>query len=592
MKLALHYPFEEAWLAEAEFARRIQIAAQRLGWEVAICRSPQEIEANQPDCVLVLGDRAPKLTRFPTYGCLWSPPSFFEGMDWAIAHILSYDGYFVAAPSIERWLQRLLSNTPKPFLRMPFYASSPATEYQPPNLDTLQLMYCGSNWDGQRFSELFTVLDQQPYMAVYGNPAGWDYLKNSYRGRLPFDGTSVLDALHQAGVGLCLHREEHRQAGVASMRIFEIVAAGAVAICADHPFIREAFGESVLYIDADASSVEQARQVDQHMAWIQNHREAAIALTQQAHARFSDHYTLEKLLQSLPQLQQDLLPEKQFVAHGHLQIEEERPVQIVLMGMGKSQEAIGRSLHSLSRQTYPNLAVTLLQSATDPELPEWHQTDVSMTRLAVSAETLTSTALWNGLSTGQSAYVGMLEAGDVLYPNHVGSLVQVLEQYPEVGVAYGGTVGRSGDTVQLHSFHPYSLERLLRQRPLVAPGSYLVRQSCLVPLLERDPQLHEGTHLCLLLHLAQRSPFQFSYDVTAEITPPAPLPDTEQTALRLIFWHQEFAPGLTFQNLHHDASRELHDAKARIAAMESSKFWKLRSGWFRMKRRLGLRGEE
>jgi len=590
MKIALHYPFKETWFAEAELARRIEIAAQRLGWEAVTCRTPQEIYASQPDCVLAMHDNAPKLTEFPTYGCIWSPPRFFEGVDKAIAHILSYDGYLVAAPSIDRWLHRLLSNTPKPFLRMPFYTSSPATEYQPPNLDEPQLVYCGSNWDGQRFSDLFRELDQRPYMAVYGNPNGWQYLKNAYRDRLPFDGTSVLNTLNQAGVGLCLHRDEHRQAGVASMRIFEIVAAGAVAICSDHAFIRDAFGDAVLYIDAEAPVDEQARQVDHHMAWIVANRDAAIALTQQAHARFLDHYTLEKLLQNLPQLHQDVLPEKQFVAHGHFQIEEERPVQILLLGMRKSVEAVGRSLGSLSHQTYPNLAVTLLQSATAPDLPEWHHTDVSMTRLEVPDSIPTSTALWKGLSTVQSTYVGVLEAGDVIYPNHVGTLVQLLEQNPDVGVAYGGSVGR-GLTETLYSFYPYSPEKLLRLAPLIAPGSYLIRQSCLPPLLDRDPELHQAAHLSLLLHLAQRHPFQFSYEITTEVEPTAPPPEAEQVALRLIFWHQEFAPGLTIQSAQ-QLSRDLHDARARIAAMESSKFWKLRSGWFRVKRRLGIPGEE
>ncbi|MBD1912356.1 MULTISPECIES: hypothetical protein [unclassified Leptolyngbya] len=586
MKIALHYPFEENWFAEAELARRIEIAAQRLGWQAVTCRNAQEIQDFQPDCVLAMHDNAPKLTSFPTYGCIWSPPHFFEGVDKAIAHILSYDGYLVAAPYIERWLHRLLSNTPKPFLRMPFYTSSPATEYQQPQLDNPQLVYCGSNWDGQRFSDLFRELDQRPYMAVYGNPAGWQYLKNAYRGSLPFDGTSLFKTLHQAGVGLCLHRDEHRRAGVASMRIFEIVAAGAVAVCSDHPFIRDAFGDSVLYIDAEASPVEQARQIDQHMAWICGNREAAIALTQQAHAHFNDHYTLEKLLQNLPQLQQEVLPEKQFVAHGHLQIEEECPVQILLMGVGKSAEEVGRSLDSLSRQTYPNLSVTLIQSATDSERAEWHHTDVSMMRLEVPADVPFSTALWKGLSRIHSTYAGVLDAGDVLYPNHIGTLVQILEQNPEVGVAYSGAVGRSGDPLELYSFHPYSSERLLQLQPLVAPGSFLVRQSCL-SWLGRDPELSEAAHTCLLLHLAQRTQFKFSYEVTVEVQPPAPISETEQIALRLVFWHQEFTPGLTIQYAQQNY-RDLYDARARIAAMESSKFWKLRSGWFRVKRRLGI----
>jgi hypothetical protein len=32
--------------------------------------------------------------------------------------------------------------------------------------------------------------------------------------------------------------------------------------------------------------------------------------------------------------------------------------------------------------------------------------------------------------------------------------------------------------------------------------------------------------------------------------------------------------------------------RGRIGAMESSKFWKLRAGWFRVKRAIGLPGSE
>jgi FkbM family methyltransferase len=41
-----------------------------------------------------------------------------------------------------------------------------------------------------------------------------------------------------------------------------------------------------------------------------------------------------------------------------------------------------------------------------------------------------------------------------------------------------------------------------------------------------------------------------------------------------------------------DARADLGKAEGRIAAMESSKFWQLRHGWFRVKRGLGLGGEE
>lgn len=595
MKLALHNPFEETWFAESELARRISRAAQNLGWDAEEFRHPADIQTFRPDAVLALHNNAPKLMEFPTYGCMWNPPQFFEGVEEAIANILTYDGYLVSSPVIEQWLHRLLLHTPKPFLHAPFYTSSPATTYVAPDLTQPQLFYCGSNWDGQRFQDLFRYLDAQPYTAIYGKPENWQYLRQSYRGALPFDGVSVAKTLHQCGVGLCLHRDEHRAAAVPSMRVFEIVAAGAVAICGDHPFIRQAFGDTVLYIDPSAPATEQGQQIDAHMAWIRQNPEAAIALSQAAHQRFAEHYTLEILLKNLETLHQDLLPEKQFVAHGHLQIEEERPVQVVLLGMNQSADAIGRSLHSLSRQTYPNLSVILVQTEGEGDRPDWHHTDVAVTPLTVPPTLPSSTALWKSARLLHSDYVGLLDAGDILYPNHLGLLVQLLQQTPDPGIAYSASLHPGG----LSPMHPFSLERMLRFDPFISPSSVLIRQSLLADLPSGDPQLAESGWFYLLLHLLQHTTAQFSYDVTVEsATPLTPIPNAEQHALRLIFWHQEFAPGLSLQNQHGfsgttaDLTRSLYDTQARIAAMETSKFWKLRSAWFAIKRTLGLPATE
>jgi uncharacterized protein YchJ len=40
------------------------------------------------------------------------------------------------------------------------------------------------------------------------------------------------------------------------------------------------------------------------------------------------------------------------------------------------------------------------------------------------------------------------------------------------------------------------------------------------------------------------------------------------------------------------AAHEVREREARIAAMEASRFWKMRNAWFRTKRMLGLTREE
>jgi hypothetical protein len=40
-----------------------------------------------------------------------------------------------------------------------------------------------------------------------------------------------------------------------------------------------------------------------------------------------------------------------------------------------------------------------------------------------------------------------------------------------------------------------------------------------------------------------------------------------------------------------NVKQELEQSQSRVVAMESSKFWKLRSAWFQVRRSLGLAGE-
>lgn len=628
MKLAIQNPFTESGIAEVEMSRRIHLAATRLGWEVVEVHSAAEIRAIAPDLVIVLHHRTPKVAGYPTYLCMWSPPEFFEGSNDLITNILSYDGYLTGSQPIEHWLHYLLCNTPKTFLQAPFYTSAPATEFQPPDLTDPHLVYVGSNWDGPRFKELFEQLDRYPFMEVYGNPDRWTHSQRSHRGALPYDGTSVLKALHRAGVGLCLHREEHSRAEMPSMRIFEIVAAGAIAICGDHAFIREAFGDTVLYIDPSATPDEQAQQIAQHMTWIQQHPDEALAMAAQAHQIFSQHYTLEQQLLNLVPHHHELIRKKGFIQPEATQPPPQGQVQIIVRVGGRSTHFIRRALDSIAKQTYADVAVILVRyqpvEGLDELLSEY--TARMPIRIVDVQSDYRSTSLWAGLQAVESEFYAILDDDDVIHPNHIYGLVSLLARQPEIDVAYSGTfrVMERSDTepphaieaVELRYYRPFNLVALLDFQNFIPPNCYVARTTRLRDILPKDPLLKLGEDFCLILFLCYAGArFQFSYDATAEVYWRSDTKDNAtysgqpawrhaMSRLRLIFWNQEFAPGrtiLTIQDIQlgqrreesaqaqlQEMERAYHEAKGRIEAMQSSKFWKLRSLWFKLKRRLGL----
>lgn len=598
MRVAVHNPFAEPWVAEVELSRRIAIAARNLGWEVAEVHSAEEIRHFQPDLVLALHNNQPKLASFPTYGCMWNPPAMFEGTDRFITNIFSYDGYLISSPSIELWLHHLLCNTDKQYLKAPFYTSCPKTEYQAPNLKHPHLFYCGSNWDGPRFRELFLRLDQESYLAVYGNPKGWTHLKKSYRGSLPYDGVSVLQALRQAGVGLCLHLEAHTQAGVPSMRIFEIVASGAIAICGEHPFIRQAFGDSVLYIDASASPLTQAAQISHHMQWIAANPTTAQAMSAKAHQIFSDQFALEHLLQNLQSHHETWLERKGFVRHQgtasrNLPEMQKPRVEFIIPVQEQSLVDLRRSLDSLAAQSYTAVAALLVTDGSRPEidtLPSEYLQQLPMRLLKCPPASHASTLLWQGLAAVQGDYCGILPDG-CLHPNHVWTLVRLGDRYPSRGVFYSGGVQQTAqDQSTSIAFSPFRLDHLLSgSQTFLLDNAFILRSTLIEQVLHKDPRLHSGAVLCLLLYLCQHTSFHFSYEVTVDgvIHPLAP---ADWAALRLIFWQQEFSPSHRVQwpgeNSQENVEQQLADALATIVAMEGSKFWKMRSLWVKLKQTL------
>ncbi|HEY9619571.1 MAG TPA: glycosyltransferase [Crinalium sp.] len=639
MKIAIQNPFFGQFVAETELSRRIYLAAKAIAWEATEVATSTQIKAFQPDFVIALHNNSPKLSGYPTYGCIWSPASFFEGTEQFVKHTISYDGYLIASKTTDRWLHHLLHNTSKVSFSAPFYPSYNQTDYQAPNLENPRLVYIGSNWDGARFQALFEGLDAQPYMEVYGNAEGWKHLQFAYRGALPYDGFSVLKTLNQAGVGLCLHREEHRRDGLPSMRIFEVVASGAIAICGDHPFIRKAFGDAVLYVDPDAAIADQLEQISQHMRWIGENPSDALAMSKAAHAIFLENYTLEKLLLGILPYHERLVQDKGFIKQDNSSaqiafISEQPSIQYIVQIEEGTSNTVPGVLDTIVQQTYANKEVIVIKAIADSSsnnVLQNYAEKIKLNVIEIPSPEFRSTTLWAGLNAVDADYFAVMGDHTLLHPNHTHSLISILEQNSTVGVAYSGALritepeaveepNDSKEWSELSYFHPFNLNKLLMFEPFVVPYGFMGRRSLLSPILQHDPQLNEWGVLCLLLHLAKSSKFAFSYDVTCEVVErEADIGrslfqesrnfSNELARLKFIFWHQEFAPGKSLQSVHESyleqqrlllkinryqadakqAQAQLQEAQAVITAMKTSKFWKLRDAWLQVKRVMGLR---
>jgi hypothetical protein len=526
MKVALHNAFHGQQVAETELCRRLIVAATRLGWEAKEVASSEEILAWRPDFVLALHFFTSKLTPFPTYGCMWHPSAWMEQDISYVRNVLGYDAYLPSSERAAQWIRDLLHGLPKPTFLAPMYASCPARPWRAPLLDAPRLAYLGTNWDAGRHCHLFPQLADRSFVDFYGPDKGWKKAAAAYRGQLPFDGETVLDVLNRSGAGLCLHHPAHREAGVPSMRIFEIVASGAVAVCGDHPFIREKFGDSVLYVDENLESQQLATQIDGHMEWIAAHREEALRMSRRAHDVFARELSLDVVLEELGRQHMKFVDQQ--ARQGALRPPSKGRVDVVVRTGTRAPAMLSRTLESIAAQSYPDVRAVIVRHGPEniePVLAAFRGR-LETTVIELSHGSIRSTTLWAGLKAATGEYVGMLDDDDVWFPDHLATLVPLIAPGRRTAVAYSGAVRRlEQDAVggtppplepaQVEFNKPFDRQALFSLHNYIHSSSWLARRELLDPVGD-DPLLEVFEDLLLLIGFAQRTDFAFSGKITSQ----------------------------------------------------------------------------
>ncbi len=453
MRIALVNSFpNKPCTAEREFTLRTLLALRHLGWEGREAVTSDDINEYAPDCVLVMHEYTPKLTRFPTIGLLWSPVEFYRNDASRLKNILSWDGYVCGSPDVADYLDDFLFSTRKPapvadFLFFPSCQDTPPPGVAARRPEDFALFYAGVHWDGQRHAKLLRRLSRRLPLKLHGPPGAWTHLRKNYQGQIPFDGVSILDAIRQAGVALCLHKQEHRNSNLPSMRLFEAAAAGAVIIADDLPIVRETFGDALFYVDPSLSPRDMARQIEEHFHHITAHPKHAQDMARQAHAVFHDQLCLERQLTRLSVFLDEVRSVGSFTRAAAIPIagqNEASTVEYIMRIGSRSVTFIDRALRSLKNQTYPHIGVVLVQFADVPGLDGLLQTyRDSFASLKVVPSQVTgnrSTQLWDGMRNVTAPYFGNLDDDDELHPNHVAEVMKVLRATPDAAFGFSGTI--------------------------------------------------------------------------------------------------------------------------------------------------------
>jgi hypothetical protein len=539
MKIALVNAFPNlAHSAEKEFIRRCILVSQKLGHEAIEVATSDEIIACDPTFVIVTHEFVAKTTHHYTVGLLWSPTKFYKDDSDRVKAIRSWD---LVVP-INAATRQFARDVHFPYRHMSavsdrnFYPSAPVADVPFPSSDKLSLAYVGVHWDGNRHEQLFRALAKVVDLNVYGPPKAWEFIKDSYRGSLPFDGDSVIAALNRHGAALAIHKASHIEEDTPSMRVFESCAAKCLVITDPLPSLIEIFGDSLSYVDVSRDPAVVARQI---AATIDQHRRDPalhIDMVRRARDAFESKASLEQLVE---RLLEDVTERMQ--ANAAQKHPEDADITVIVRCGSRPLSMVQRAVSSLAAQTYRRIGIVFARYAEIDGFATWLEQlrrqgrFLFVTDLAAPGNGVRSRTLWAGLRAVDSELFCMLDDDDELFPNHFFELAEVLRKNDGACVAYSGVIRQEEDGLfansherfrgefgleirerrSLHFFDDFSLDRLLRSDNYIQSNAWLARRRVLTPVVLDDPDLEVAEDMYLYLLLASRCQFAFSDTVSA-----------------------------------------------------------------------------
>ena len=465
--------------AERELGLRMEKAAKTIGVESLFTANMGEVEKFKPDIIFPLHHFTPKLFDAYTIGCMWNPIDYIfqatsEENLFPLENIKSYDAYAVASTKVKGFLDALCFKSPFKRDLYTIYPSSVSSKSKPV-AEFKKIAYIGSNWQLNRHRDLFLNSDK---IAVYGPRDKWTYLiegSDNYHGEVPFGSNYVRKVYRENGIGLCFHGDKHLEDNIPNMRVFEMASAGIVIFADKLPFIEEAFGDSVKYIDTSKDTKTIIEQIDYEYNWVLENKSKAREMASNANKIFNEKFTLEKQLEDI------FHSYKKGVSDANRK-QSNRSVEIIVRTDG-NRGRLKETVQSFSNQTYENITIKFVYWGNDKEkfenkLKKVIPKNLKYQILEMKGRKDRSYNLYHGIRTSEADFIGICDDDDVLFKNHVSSLVEVLEQDKELAVAYSGVImdrrTKEGSKRDLFFFHDFTE---FEGKSYITSNSYLVRKS-------------------------------------------------------------------------------------------------------------------
>jgi hypothetical protein len=290
--------------AEHESIERFKLSAGLLGINLEIVNDNGETKSGtSPDFIFALHFETGKTWPQPSIHPLWNPIDYLYDRGFAQNILNSCSHTFLASGGSTINDNRI--NEYRGLLRNPilsrFLPTLDAPIIEPSNLKNRRLFYAGINWERitgkTRFGELLNKLDSMGILDLYGpkemfGVEVWRGFK-SYKGELPFDGSSLVKTAARSGVYLCLTSEIHLHSQLLSNRLFEACASGNVIISNYHEGAHKIFGDSILWLKSNSES-EMFSEILEHLKWLNQNPKLARLLAEKSQAIFKKSFLLSE----------------------------------------------------------------------------------------------------------------------------------------------------------------------------------------------------------------------------------------------------------------------------------------------------------
>jgi len=459
--------------AESEVILRVKEACNNLGFNLycitndgfivdeKFFKTNIRVDEKSLDFVIAMHYEDKKLTDTFTYLSLWNPPEItlqYPEYYFYASNMLTLDDVLIynkkeMLEQFKTLLGNIKLDTSDASM---FTASFPQTRILEPKLDNPRLFYCGTNWEvfissAKRHEGLFKMLDREDWIDIYGpnrkHKHPWKNYKR-YIGEIAFDGFSVLEKINECGICLVLSSAMHWRGNAISSRIYEACCSGAVVIVDDNEFIREHFGDSVLYIDfAPKNPQKMFEQIKNHVSWIKNNKAEALELAKKSQAIFKEKFVLEKQLTDIVnnhQNRKDKMAEAYYAKNSRAKVAAVHYIDSLVFDE-KSQLFLKNSLENCEKQIGLNKKLYVIcedRIKTDVEKLTQEYKSVELISEKIfddnDNKVLTRGELLYKLSqNAKFDYFTVLKGNENLYKDSFTQLVRAIENDNDSSISYG-----------------------------------------------------------------------------------------------------------------------------------------------------------